>query len=226
MGIAAGATANRVALEAMIKARNEGRDYFGEGPEILRDAAKRSAPLRSGARHLGRHQLQLRVDRHARRRRDADPGLSRRRTPGDKRMRLTQGTFSHLPDFTDEEIPAQISTRSTTAGRSRWSSPTTRTRATRTGRCGGCRCSRSPTPPPRCYEVNRCREAFPNHYIRLNAYDRQPRAADDGLRFIVNGPRRSPASGSTAGGIATGGSGTPCIAYAADRPDGERYSEA
>ena len=32
MGIAAGATANRVAVEAMIKARNEGRDYFARGP--------------------------------------------------------------------------------------------------------------------------------------------------------------------------------------------------
>jgi len=39
MGIAAGATANRVAVEAMIKARNEGRDYYAEGPDILRDAA-------------------------------------------------------------------------------------------------------------------------------------------------------------------------------------------
>ena len=45
MGIAAGASANRVALEAMIKARNEGRDIVGQGPEILRDAAKRNAPL-------------------------------------------------------------------------------------------------------------------------------------------------------------------------------------
>jgi len=40
MGIAAGATANRVAVEAMICARNEGRDYFSEGPDILVDAAK------------------------------------------------------------------------------------------------------------------------------------------------------------------------------------------
>ena len=45
MGIAAGATANRVALEAMIKARNEGRDYLAEGDQILRDAAKRSREL-------------------------------------------------------------------------------------------------------------------------------------------------------------------------------------
>jgi ribulose-bisphosphate carboxylase large chain len=44
-GIAAGATANRVALEAMILARNEGRDYLAEGPEILATAAKNCTPL-------------------------------------------------------------------------------------------------------------------------------------------------------------------------------------
>jgi ribulose-bisphosphate carboxylase large chain len=45
MGIAAGATANRVALEAMVMARNEGRDYLREGPQILREAAKNSPAL-------------------------------------------------------------------------------------------------------------------------------------------------------------------------------------
>ncbi|MEV1291497.1 form I ribulose bisphosphate carboxylase large subunit [Pseudonocardia sp. NPDC049635] len=45
MGIAAGAEANRVAVEAMIKARNEGADYLAQGPEILRAAAKRNRPL-------------------------------------------------------------------------------------------------------------------------------------------------------------------------------------
>ena len=40
MGIAAGATANRVAVEAMIQARNEGRDFFTEGPDILQHAAR------------------------------------------------------------------------------------------------------------------------------------------------------------------------------------------
>ena len=47
-GIQAGATANRVALEAMVLARNEGRDYVSEGPEILRDAAKTCGPLQTG----------------------------------------------------------------------------------------------------------------------------------------------------------------------------------
>ena len=48
-GIQAGATANRVALEAMILARNEGSDYFDNavGPQILRTAAKTCGPLRT-----------------------------------------------------------------------------------------------------------------------------------------------------------------------------------
>src|SRR5215204_5836266 len=45
-GIQAGATANRVALEAMVLARNEGRDILHEGPEILKQAAQFCTPLR------------------------------------------------------------------------------------------------------------------------------------------------------------------------------------
>ena len=44
-GIADGATANRVALEAIVQARNEGRDYVNEGPQILEDQAKTCKPL-------------------------------------------------------------------------------------------------------------------------------------------------------------------------------------
>jgi ribulose-bisphosphate carboxylase large chain len=47
MGIQAGATANRVALEAMVLARNEGKDIKNEGPQILREAAKHCKPLAS-----------------------------------------------------------------------------------------------------------------------------------------------------------------------------------
>ncbi len=46
-GIEAGATANRVALEAMILARNEGKDLMAEGPEILKNAAKTCSPLKT-----------------------------------------------------------------------------------------------------------------------------------------------------------------------------------
>jgi ribulose-bisphosphate carboxylase large chain len=47
MGIAAGAIANRVALEAMVLARNEGRDIWHEGPDILAAAARHCAPLKA-----------------------------------------------------------------------------------------------------------------------------------------------------------------------------------
>ncbi len=45
-GIAEGATANRVALEALIQARNEGRDCLADGPEVLAKAARFSPALR------------------------------------------------------------------------------------------------------------------------------------------------------------------------------------
>jgi ribulose-bisphosphate carboxylase large chain len=47
MGIAAGATSNRVALETMVMARNEGRDIAKEGPQILKEAAKGCKPLQA-----------------------------------------------------------------------------------------------------------------------------------------------------------------------------------
>jgi ribulose-bisphosphate carboxylase large chain len=47
IGIQAGATANRVALEAMVMARNEGRDIWREGPQILADAARHCQPLKA-----------------------------------------------------------------------------------------------------------------------------------------------------------------------------------
>jgi len=47
MGIEAGAIANRVALEAMVLARNEGRDIWNEGPAILEAAAHHCTPLKA-----------------------------------------------------------------------------------------------------------------------------------------------------------------------------------
>jgi len=45
-GIAEGAAANRIAVEAIIQARNAGRDYMAEGPDILARAARFSPSLR------------------------------------------------------------------------------------------------------------------------------------------------------------------------------------
>ena len=46
MGISAGAEANRVALEAVVKARNEGMDLMKGGEELLRKTAEWNKPLR------------------------------------------------------------------------------------------------------------------------------------------------------------------------------------
>jgi ribulose-bisphosphate carboxylase large chain len=46
-GIQAGATANRVALESMVLAKNEGIDYLTTGPDILKAAAKECRPLQT-----------------------------------------------------------------------------------------------------------------------------------------------------------------------------------
>ena len=105
MGIAAGATANRVAVEAMIQARNEGKDYFQEGPDILEKAAKGCPELERRAAGLEGHHVRLRVHRHARR---AARAVRRLLGKGEETMRVTQGTFSFLPDLTDEQIDAQI----------------------------------------------------------------------------------------------------------------------
>jgi len=91
-GIQAGAIANRVALEAMVKARNEGRDIANEGPEILDAAAQVVHAAEAGARDVEGRELQLHVDRHPRLRRHPDRQLSTETT-----MRITQGTFSFLP---------------------------------------------------------------------------------------------------------------------------------
>lgn len=45
-GIAEGAAANRIAVEAIIQARNEGKDYLNEGADILARAARWSPSLR------------------------------------------------------------------------------------------------------------------------------------------------------------------------------------
>merc|ERR1711988_300976 len=46
-GIQAGATANRVAMEAMLMAKFEGVDYMANGPQILKEAAQKCAPLKA-----------------------------------------------------------------------------------------------------------------------------------------------------------------------------------
>jgi ribulose-bisphosphate carboxylase small chain len=112
-------------------------------------------------------------------------------------MRITQGTFSFLPDLTDDEIAAQI----------RYS----------LGNGWATMFEYTDDPHPRnvlwdmwkqpnfdlepddvddvMQELGECREAYPNHYIKLVAYDSSLGRQTSRLSFIVNRPTEEPGFG-------------------------------
>jgi ribulose-bisphosphate carboxylase small chain len=107
-------------------------------------------------------------------------------------MRITQGTFSYLADFTDDEIKGQV----------------------RYCLVNGWAISVEYTddPHPRnvywemwglpmfdltdsddvMREINACRAAFPDLYIKVNGYDRTKGRQTTMLSFIVQRPKREP----------------------------------
>jgi ribulose-bisphosphate carboxylase small chain len=141
-------------------------------------------------------------------------------------MRITQGTFSYLPDFTDEEITAQIQY----ALDNGWPLSVEFT----------------DDPHPRntywemwglpmfdladaagvLMEVNGCRQAYPGHYVKLNAYDSTLGRQTTMLSFIVQRPPDEP-------GFRLERQDGPdrqirytTHPYAVDRPRGERYQRS
>ena len=138
-------------------------------------------------------------------------------------MRVTQGTFSFLPDLTDAEISAQIEY----ALKQGWALAVEHT----------------DEPHPRnvywemwgmpmfdltdaagvLMEVNACRKAFPEHYIKVNALDATQGFESTRLSFIVNRPKSEP-------GFRVVRQEGPertvrytVESYAVDRPEGKRY---
>jgi ribulose-bisphosphate carboxylase small chain len=107
-------------------------------------------------------------------------------------MRVTQGTFSFLPDLTDDQIVAQVEY----CLNNDWAIGVEYT----------------DDPHPRNYlwemwgnpmfdlrdaagvmmEVKACRKAFPDHYIRINAFDSTRGFETVRLSFIVNRPKVEP----------------------------------
>ena len=109
-------------------------------------------------------------------------------------MRVTQGTFSFLPDLTDEEIVAQIKyalendwalmVEYTDDPHPRnnlwdmWKQPNFDLVASEAAEA--------------LAEINDCRDAYPNHYIKLVAYDASLGRQTSRLSFIVNRPDEEP----------------------------------
>jgi ribulose-bisphosphate carboxylase small chain len=112
-------------------------------------------------------------------------------------MRLTQGAFSFLPDLTDAQISAQIDY------------------CLQQGWAASVEYTDDPHPRNTYWEmfgmpmfdvkdaagvikeVNACRRTFPNHYVKLNAFDATRGVESVRLSFIVNRPAEEPGFGLT-----------------------------
>jgi ribulose-bisphosphate carboxylase small chain len=138
-------------------------------------------------------------------------------------MRVTQGTFSYLPDFTDDEIRAQVEYS--------------------IGQGWALAVEFTDDPHPRntywemwdlpmfdvkdpaavMFELARCREAYPQHYIRISAYDASLGRQTTALAFIVNRPAEEPGFRLDRQESSDRQIRYSIHAYAAERPHGDRY---
>ncbi|GAA4378726.1 ribulose bisphosphate carboxylase small subunit [Actinomadura verrucosospora] len=138
-------------------------------------------------------------------------------------MRITQGTFSSLPDLTDDDIAKQI--------------------AYALDQGWPCSVEFTDDPHPRnsywemwglpmfdltdpagvLYEVNECRKAYPDRYVRLNAYDARYGRQTTALSFIVQRPAEEPGFRLDRTETSDRRVRYTLHPYALDRPEGDRY---
>jgi ribulose-bisphosphate carboxylase small chain len=140
-------------------------------------------------------------------------------------MRITQGTFSFLPDLTDEQIRKQVeyclsngwavSVEFTDDPHPRntywemWGPPMFDLK----------------DPAAVMQEVTACRKAYPKHYVKVNAFDSTRGWETIRLSFIVNRPKREPGF-RLARHEGEGRNVRYTVhSYATDKPEGQRYSE-
>jgi ribulose-bisphosphate carboxylase small chain len=137
--------------------------------------------------------------------------------------RLTQGQFSYLPDLTDKQITAQIEyalERNWAVGIEYTDDP--HPRNTYWDMFGNPMFDLK-DPAGILKEINACRKAFPNHYVRVTAFDSTQGVESPRMSYIVNRPKNEPGFGL----VRTEGEGRNVryrvSSYATDKPEGERY---
>ena len=137
--------------------------------------------------------------------------------------RVTQGQFSYLPDLSDKQITAQIDYA--------------------LGQGYALSIEYTDDPHPRnvywemygnpmfdlkdaaaiLLEINACRKTFPNHYVRVIAFDSSRGWETPRMSYLVNRPAKEPGFG-LAREEAEGRTIRYRISsYATDRPENERY---
>jgi ribulose-bisphosphate carboxylase small chain len=138
-------------------------------------------------------------------------------------MRLTQGTFSFLPDLSDEQIGSQIEY------------------CLRKGWAVSIEYTDDPHPRNTYWEMfgqpmfdirdaagilgelQACRQTFPEHYIKVNAFDASLGIESLRLSFIVARPAKEPGFALERREGAGRQVQYTTRSYSVDRPEGERY---
>jgi len=77
--------------------------------------------------------------------------------------------------------------------------------------------------PPVLTELQECRKAFPNYYIRLMAFDSTRGVESVAMSFIVNRPKDEPGFGLVRQEAHNRTMRYTVRGYAADKPETERY---
>ena len=138
-------------------------------------------------------------------------------------QRLTQGQFSFLPDLTDAQITQQIEY----ALRNDWAVGVEYTddphpRNTYWEMFGNPMFDLK-DPAGILLEINNCRKTFPNHYIRVTAFDATRGVESPKMSYIVNRPKSEPGFGLVRQEVDGRNIRYTIHAYATDKPEGERY---
>ncbi|MCU1643733.1 MAG: ribulose-1,5-bisphosphate carboxylase/oxygenase small subunit [Nocardia sp.] len=139
-------------------------------------------------------------------------------------MHLRHGTFSHLPDFTDADIAAQVRY----ALLNNWpvsieytDDPHPRNMY---WEMWGLPLFDLDEPDGVLAEINACRATFPRHYIRVNAYDASYGRQTTALSFLVQRPADEPGFRLDRTEGADRSQRYGFHPYALDARPGERYS--
>ena len=137
--------------------------------------------------------------------------------------RLTQGQFSFLPDLTDQQITAQVEyalEHSWAVGIEYTDDPHPRNTY---WEMYGNPMFDLKDPAGILMEIRGCRKTFPNHYIRVTAFDSTRGWETPRMSFIVNRPPKEPGFGLVRQEVDSRSIRYTISSYATDKPEGERY---
>jgi ribulose-bisphosphate carboxylase small chain len=137
--------------------------------------------------------------------------------------RLTQGQFSFLPDLSDGQIGKQIEyalDHDWAVGIEYTDDPHPRNTY---WEMYGNPMFDLKDPAGILQEINACRKTFPNHYVRVTAFDSTRGVESPRMSYIVNRPAREPGFGVVRQEVNGRSVHYTVHSYATDKSEGERY---